>query len=239
MDKKISLSVLVPFLNEEDCIFDSVNRLIDTNLFKEIILIDNGSTDQSRIKVNDLVENFKNIKLIEAFEEKGKGYCVQKGINYISSTHVIVHDADLEYFPDDINAMFSYIYEHPNELILGSRTIGDKKRNNKYFHTKLFNQFFSLFFSILNFYKVSDISSCYQINSLKKLRKMKLKENGFALEVEILSKNLKMNYKIIEVPINYEGRTYEEGKKIKIKDAISIFFKIMAYSKLNFLSDRF
>ena len=167
MDKKFSLSVLVPFLNEEDCIFESVNRLIDTNLFKEIILIDNGSTDQSRTKINDLVENFNNIKLIEAFEEKGKGYCVKKGINFISSTHVIVHDADLEYFPDDIATMFSYITEHPNNLILGSRTIGDKKRKNKYFHTKLFNKFFSLFFSILNFYKVSDISSCYQINSLR------------------------------------------------------------------------
>ena len=67
---------------------------------------------------------------------------------------------------------------------------------------------------------------------------MKLKENGFAIEVEILSKNLRMNYKITEVPINYEGRSYEEGKKIKTKDAISIFFKIMTYSKLNLFSDR-
>ena len=91
-----------------------------------------------------------------------------------------------------------------------------------------------MYFSILNLYRVSDISTCYQINSLIKLKEMNLNETGFALEVEILSKNLKMGHKILEVPIGYYGRTYKEGKKIKATDAFSIFYKILKYSKLNF-----
>ena len=107
-------------------------------------------------------------------------------------------------------------------------------RQNKYYYTRLFNRLFSLFFSLINFYRVTDISSCYQINKLSNLIDMELAEPGFAIEVEILSKNLRMNNKIIETPIKYKARSYSEGKKIKVYDAAIILFKILNYSRLNF-----
>ncbi len=235
MEKNFSISVIVPFFNEETTIEKSVKSLVEMNVFKEIILVDNCSTDNSKQIVDLKFVRLENVIFISACEKQGKGYCVQKGLTQATSTHVVVHDADLEYNPEDLNEMISLAIDHPDDLILGSRIIGVKNRKNKYFYTKFFNSVFSLYFSILNFYRVSDISTCYQINSLTKLKQMNLNEIGFALEVEILSKNLKMGCKILEVPIGYSGRTYKEGKKIKIVDAISIFYKILKYSKLNFL----
>ena len=234
MEKNFSISVIVPFFNEEITIEESVNSLVRLDVFKEIILVDNCSTDNSRKIVDLKFGTLENVIIISAFEKQGKGYCLQKGLTQVTSTHVVVHDADLEYNPQDLREMISLAIYHPDDLILGSRIIGKKNRINKYFYTKFFNKVFSLYFSILNIYRVSDISTCYQINSLSKLKQMNIEEIGFGIEVEILSKNIKMGYKILEVPIEYSGRTYREGKKIKILDAISIFYKILKYSKLNF-----
>ncbi len=234
MEKNFSISVIVPFFNEEITIEESVNSLVRLDVFKEIILVDNCSTDNSRKIVDLKFGTLENVIIISAFEKQGKGYCLQKGLTQVTSTHVVVHDADLEYNPQDLREMISLAIDHPDDLILGSRIIGKKNRINKYFYTKFFNKVFSLYFSILNIYRVSDISTCYQINSLSKLKQMNIEEIGFGIEVEILSKNIKMGYKILEVPIEYSGRTYREGKKIKILDAISIFYKILKYSKLNF-----
>ena len=234
MEKNYSISVIVPFFNEDNYLEESVNRLIEVGVFKEIILVDNKSTDKSNFIANSFVKSHKNIFLIKAFEKSGKGYAVSVGLKYATSTHLIIHDADLEYFPEDILDMFKLTQKYPNDLILGSRVIGDKVRQNKYYYTRLFNRLFSLFFSLINFYKVTDISSCYQINKLSNLIDMELVEPGFAIEVEILSKNLRMNNKIIETPIKYKARSYSEGKKIKVYDAAIIFFKILNYSRLNF-----
>ena len=234
METNYSISVIVPFFNEENYLEESVNRLIKVGIFKEIILVDNKSTDRSSLIANTFVKSHQNILLINAFEKSGKGYAVSVGLKYATSTHLIIHDADLEYFPEDISDMFKLTKKYPNDLILGSRVIGDKVRLNKYYYTRLFNRLFSLFFSLINLYKVTDISSCYQINKLRNLVDMELVENGFAIEVEILSKNLRMNNKIIETPIKYQARSYSEGKKIKISDAVIIFFKILKYSRLNF-----
>ena len=234
MEKNFSISVIVPFFNEESTIEKSVTSLIEINVFKEIILVDNCSTDKSKEIVDLKFGRLENVIFISACEKQGKGYCVQKGLTRATSTHAVVHDADLEYNPEDLIEMINLAIDHPDDLILGSRIVGVKNRKNKYFYTKFFNRVFSLYFSILNLYKVSDISTCYQIYSLAKLKQLNLNEIGFAIEVEILSINLKMGHKVLEVPIGYFGRTYKEGKKIKITDAISIFYKILKYSKLNF-----
>ena len=234
MDKNFSISVIVPYFNEETTVEKSVTSLLEMDVFKEIILVDNCSTDSSKEIVDLKFERFDNVISISACEKQGKGYCVQKGLAKATSTHVVVHDADLEYNPEDLRDMIGLAIAYPDDLILGSRIIGVKYRENKYFYTKFFNIVFSLYFSILNLYRVSDISTCYQINSLSKLKQMNLSEVGFAIEVEILSKNLRMGHKVLEVPIGYSGRTYKEGKKIKLTDAVSIFYKILKYSKLNF-----
>jgi hypothetical protein len=128
--------------------------------------------------------------------------------------------------------MFEVAKTSPSSLILGSRTIGLKIRKNRYKKTYFGNKVLTYFFSIVNFYKVSDIASCYWIVETDLIKKFDLKEKGFGIEVEVLSKFLNLNKEIIEIPISYSGRSYEEGKKIVFTDGLNIAYKILKYSKL-------
>ena len=234
--KDITLTAIVPIFNEEKYLLDSVTRLQKTNIFNEIILIDNCSTDTSLAIAQNLKEKDSSILVLQTKNNDGKASAVQLGLNYVKTSHVVIHDADLEYFPDDIVEMFEVAKVNPNDLILGSRVIGNKERKNIYFTTYFGNRILSIMFSFINRYKVSDISTCYQMYSLKNIQKLNLNEKGFGMELEVLSKFIKLGIEIIEVPIKYEGRSYSEGKKIKLSDALNIAFKMIKYSKLNLFS---
>lgn len=234
--KDLTLTAIVPIFNEEKYLLDSVTRLQKTNIFNEIILIDNCSTDASLAIAQNLKEKDNSILVLQTKNNDGKASAVQLGLNYVKTSHVVIHDADLEYFPDDIVEMFEMAKVNPNDLILGSRVIGNKERKNIYFTTYFGNRILSIMFSFINRYKVSDISTCYQMYSLKNIQKLNLNEKGFGMELEVLSKFIKLGIEIIEVPIKYEGRSYSEGKKIKLSDALNIAFKMIKYSKLNLFS---
>lgn len=234
--KDLTLTAIVPIFNEEKYLLDSVTRLQKTNIFNEIILIDNCSTDASLAIAQNLKEKDNSILVLQTKNNDGKASAVQLGLNYVKTSHVVIHDADLEYFPDDIVEMFEVAKVNPNDLILGSRVIGNKERKNIYFTTYFGNRILSIMFSFINRYKVSDISTCYQMYSLKNIQKLNLNEKGFGMELEVLSKFIKLGIEIIEVPIKYEGRSYSEGKKIKLSDALNIAFKMIKYSKLNLFS---
>lgn len=230
---KNNISAIVPIFNEEKYLQKSVQRLLNIKLFDQIILVDDYSSDNSKHIANELKRLHKNIECVFQNKQQGKGSAVKAGLQEVKTKYVIVHDADLEYFPVDILDMYKIALNNPGALILGSRTLFGKSRNNKYKVTFLANKYFSKLFSIVNYYNVSDIASCYWIIESKILRDFDIEEKGFALEVEVLSKYLKIGSNIIETPINYEGRLYSEGKKIKLKDGIIIFIKILRYSKLN------
>ena len=234
--KDLTLTAIVPIFNEEKYLLDSVTRLQKTNIFNEIILIDNCSTDTSLAIAQNLKEKDSSILVLQTKNNDGKASAVQLGLNFVKTSHVVIHDADLEYFPDDIVEMFEVAKVNPNDLILGSRVIGNKERKNIYFTTYFGNRILSIMFSFINRYKVSDISTCYQMYSLKNIQKLNLNEKGFGMELEVLSKFIKLGIEIIEVPIKYEGRSYSEGKKIKLSDALNIAFKMIKYSKLNLFS---
>lgn len=225
----LSLSVIVPFFNEEDCLEKSVQRLLDNNIYEEIILVNNNSTDGSSNIAKKLEKNNKNISLYKTNEKKGKGVALTHSKECIKSTHVVIHDADLEYFPEDIIKMFEVSKNYPNSMILGSRFIGEKERKNVYMRTVLANKVMSLFFSLINFYTITDVATCYKLMPTDFYKKTSLKENGFSIEIEILSKFLKYNRSVIEVPIKYEGRSYEEGKKIKTSDGFKYLFNTLKY----------
>ena len=229
--KKYNLSAIVPFYNEEKFLEASVLRLLETNIFEKIILVNDNSTDKSTEIAEMLCQKYEIINLINLKKQNGKGNAIKVALDNIQTTHLIVHDADLEYFPQDIPDMFDIAKTNPSSLILGSRTIGEKVRNNRYKITYFGNKILTYFFSIINYYKVSDIASCYWLIETDILKKLEIKEKGFAIEVEVLSKFLKTDRKIIEVPISYDGRLFSEGKKIKLKDGIKIFIKIIKYSK--------
>ena len=229
----INLSVIVPFYNEENFLEQSVNRLLENNIYEEILLIDNNSTDNSYNIAKKLSENSKNIYLYKTNKEKGKGAALSHAKELITTSHVVIHDADLEYFPEDICEMFEVSKKFSNSMILGSRFIGKKERKNIYIRTSVANKVMSVFFSIVNFYYISDVATCYKLMPTDFFKKTILKENGFSIEVELLSKFLKYNRSVKEIPIKYEGRSYSEGKKIKTSDGFKYLLNTIKYRFIN------
>tara|TARA_B100001029_G_scaffold165302_1_gene156849 strand:- start:405 stop:1097 length:693 start_codon:yes stop_codon:yes gene_type:complete len=229
----INLSVVVPFFNEEKFLDQSVNRLLENNIYEEILLIDNNSTDNSYNIAKKLSENNKNIYLYKTNKEKGKGVALSHAKELITTSHVVIHDADLEYFPEDISEMFEISKIFSNSMILGSRFIGTKERKNVYKRTFIANKVMSVFFSIINFYYISDVATCYKLMPTDFFKKTILKENGFSIEVELLSKFLKYNRSVKEIPIKYEGRSYSEGKKIKTSDGFKYLLNTIKYRFIN------
>ena len=228
-----NLAVIVPFYNEENYLQKSINRLTDSDIFDQIILVDDCSTDNSASIANKNVLKNKKMIYLKSSSNKGKGNALNLAKNIIETSHVIIHDADLEYFPDDIVEMFNCAEDNQDSLILGSRFIGNKKRANVYARTLLANKVMSSFFSFINGYQVSDVATCYKLMPTSFFKEMDIKENGFSIEIEILSKFLKYNKSVVEVPIKYEGRSYEQGKKIKTSDGFRYLFNTVKYRMSN------
>ena len=228
-----NLSVIIPFYNESKFLLDSINRVIEIDIANQIILSDDCSNDGSEKIAKKLSEEYEFITYIKSNENKGKGSALNNVKKYIKTSHVVIHDADLEYFPSDIVEMYELSKDYPEFLILGTRFKGNKKRKNVYLRTGLANRVMSLFFSLVNFYKVSDVATCYKLMPTEFFQSIPLKEQGFSIEIEILSKFLKTKNKIKEVPIKYEGRTYSEGKKIKTSDGFKYLFNTLKYRFFN------
>jgi len=228
-----NLCVIIPFYNELEFLKESVDRVLNEKIFDQIILSDDCSNDGSEIIAKRLSDENEIIEYIRSEVNSGKGDALSNAKRIINTTHVVIHDADLEYFPSDIVDMFQKSILTPKSLILGSRFIGTKERKNVYLRTILANRVMSLFFSVVNFYKVSDVATCYKLMPSEFFKKVTLKEKGFSIEIEILSKFLKYNRSIIEVPIGYHGRSYSDGKKIKTSDGFKYLFNTLRYRILN------
>jgi len=227
--KDFTLTVIVPFYNEELFLEQSVNNLINENFCDQIILVNDASTDTSVNIAQELINNYNNMSLINIESNLGKGNALKEAIKNIKTTHVAIHDADLEYYPSDLKKMAEVSKLNPENIILGSRFIGNKERKNIYFRTYSANKIMSLFFSFIFLKKVSDIATCYKLFPTEASKELNLKEKGFGVEVELTAKLLKKQLNIIECPINYSARSYEEGKKIKFKDGINYIFKTVYY----------
>ena len=225
-----SLDVIVPFFNEEDFLEESVSNLIKAKVHDHIYLVNNNSTDKSKEIALKIVERNNNITYLETSSRKGKGVGLMKAIEHINSTHTVIHDADLEYVPSDLIKMKQLSMKNPNSLIIGSRFIGDVTRDNKYKRTIFANKFLSKLFSLVHGSNISDIATCYKLIPSEDLINMNISEKGFSVEIEIISKYLKIkNSSVFEVPIGYVGRTFEEGKKISLYDGFQYLFKIFYY----------
>ena len=224
-----NLGVIVPFYNEKNTLSESIERLLAHHIFSEIILSDDNSNDGSDIIAKHYEDKNENIKYIKSFTNKGKGNALNNAKDHITTKFVVIHDADLEYFPEDLVEMFEKAKLNPQSLIIGSRFIGNKERVNIYRRTFIANKVMSLFFSFVHFCKISDIATCYKMLRTDTFKEIQLYENGFSIEIELVAKFLKKNKSIIEVPIKYEGRSYEEGKKIKPIDGMMYLINTIKY----------
>lgn len=211
---KNSLSVLVPILNEENTIKAVLIEVLKRPEVYEIIVIDDGSTDSSL----EIVKSFKNkkIKLIIHKKNFGKGAAIRSGIKFAKGKYIIIQDGDLEYYPSDYPKLLKLLEENKADFVIGNRW---SKRNKRgYFLAQLGNWYLTTLINILFGCKLADAYTCYKIGKLDLWKQLKLVSNRFEIEAEIVTKIAQNGYKIKEVPIRYNPRSFASGKKINWMD---------------------
>lgn len=209
------LSVIIPVFNEKDLIKTVIDKVLASPIEKEIIIIDDNSTDGTK----EILKTINNdlIKKIFFESNKGKGAAVREAFKYVTGDAVIIQDADLEYDPNEYIDIVSPIFEGKSNVVYGLRFLNKKMKGLKL--NILGNRFFNWFSNKCNKQDLSDANTCYIAFNSKLLNKLNLKENGFAFNPEITSEFARLNENIIEVPISYYPRTISEGKKIRFKHA--------------------
>ena len=227
-----SLTVLVPFYNEEKTLYKSVSRLLNLDIFDEIILINDSSNDESLLIAHELEKQNRNVILVSTKQNLGKGGALNYAKNLISSDFVVIHDADLEYDPRDIVNLFN-LAKKEKTMVIGSRFKGDEERKNLYFRTFYANKFFSKLFSILFNCKLTDVATCYKLMPSSFLKNQHFTQVNFNIEIELLFKYLKTGNSVLELPISYIGRSYKEGTKINTSDGISFLRYMIKLKRKN------
>lgn len=226
------LTAIVPIFNEENTVKISVENLLKVNEISQIILVDDCSTDSSLEIVSEFLKINRDILILQTPRNSGKGSAVRMALNSVNSEYVIVHDADLEYNPSDIPQLLEKAEKNKNvDVVLGSRFIGSRSRRNIYLRTYLANKFLSYLFSVINREKVTDVATCYKLIKNEIYKSIELTKNGFEYEIEVLSKALSYTQEFKEVPIEYIGRSYKDGKKIKLLDGFKYILCIFKYRK--------
>jgi len=229
----MKISIIIPVFNEEKYIINILNKVNAQKQFHdlEIIVCDDASNDRtlSLLKHNNHLYD----KIIENKKNQGKGSAIKNALEHITGEFVLIQDADLEYDPKDYNKLFGPVKELGADVVYGSRFQGSEAKRILYFINRMANYFLSFFVSILTNINFSDVETGYKLIRSNIFKSLNLTENSFAIEIEITMKLAKKKLKFYEVGISYNGRTYEEGKKIGIKDGFLALYKIFYYRFIN------
>lgn len=223
----MKISVVVPVYNEEKTILEIVEKIKKVPIDKEIIIVDDASTDSTKEKLSRIKDEM-GIKMIFKEKNEGKGSALQTGFKYVSGDIVIIQDADLEYDPTDYLKLIAPIEEGKADVVFGSRFLGYPRRVLYFWHT-IGNKILTLFSNMLNNINLTDMETCYKAFKSSLLKEITFKSKKFGFEPEFTAKVAKKNYRIYEVPISYYGRNYKEGKKITWKDGLAALFWIIYY----------
>jgi glycosyltransferase involved in cell wall biosynthesis len=227
------LSVVIPVYNEERWIREVVRRVRAVEIPKEIIIVDDCSKDNTREILKELEGD--DMRLILQERNQGKGAALRTGFRHATGDVVLVQDADLEYDPAEYPRLIQPIIEDRADVVYGSRFIGETHRVLYYWHS-VANRMLTTMSNMFTNLNLTDMETCYKVFRREVLQGITLKSNRFGFEPEITAKIAKKknpSWRVYEIPISYSGRTYEEGKKIGLKDALTAFWCILRYRYFN------
>ena len=236
--KRVSISVVIPAFNERKTIREIVRRVKATPREKEIIIVDDCSTDGTRQILREF-QNDPEIKVILQEQNGGKGTALSLGFQAATKDVVIVQDADLEYDPDDYEALLRPIDLGRADVVFGSRFLHGERRV-LYFKHSLGNRLLTLLSNLFTDLNLTDMETCYKVFKREIIQNIELQSQRFGFEPEITAKVAKLKCSVYEVPIRYYGRSYAEGKKISWRDGVAALWHIVRFSlsEAPFVKDR-
>ncbi len=231
----MKLSIIMPVYNEGKTLEKIVKRVQRVDLGKikkEIIIINDASKDNSLNVIKKLSKKYKNIKFYSHSLNQGKGAAVRTGLKYFTGNILVIQDGDLEYNPEDFRKLIKPILEGKTKIVYGSRLLGEERGFNVFSHY-IGNRILSLVTTLLYFRRITDMETCYKMMAKEVINSLKLKAKRFDFEPEITAKIIRKGYKIIEIPIIYNCRSFKEGKKITWIDGIKALYYLIKYRFTN------
>ncbi|OGW62035.1 MAG: glycosyl transferase [Nitrospirae bacterium RIFCSPLOW2_12_42_9] len=225
----MKISVVMPVFNEARTIREIIKKIEDVDLEKEIIIVDDCSTDGTRDILKALERN-PGIRVFCHEKNMGKGAALRTGFKHASGDIVIIQDADLEYNPQEYHRLIKPILDGRADVVYGSRFVTTEERRVLFFWHYLGNSFITFLSNMFTNLNLTDIETCYKVFKADVIHSITIEENRFGFEPEITAKIAKKRYHIYEIGISYSGRDYSEGKKIGWKDGIRAIWCIFKYN---------
>jgi glycosyltransferase involved in cell wall biosynthesis len=226
--------VVVPCYNEQRTILTLLKQVADSPWVREIIVVDDGSTDDTRQILADIDDSTVRVVLHE--QNRGKGAALRTGFAHATSDFVIVQDADLEYDPNEFGDLLPPMLDDKADVVFGSRFLSGRPHRVLYFWHAMGNRLLTLASNMFTGLNLTDMETCYKMFRREVIESIMIEEDRFGFEPEITAKVAKGGWRIYEVGISYSGRTYADGKKIGGRDAIRALYCIVRYSRVG---DRF
>lgn len=224
------LSVVVPAYNEENTLASVVNKLLTLEALREIVIVDDCSRDRTPQVCQELAAADPRVRFVRHAANKGKTEGLKTGFALTTGDVVIVQDADLEYDPDEIPVVIDPILSGQADVVYGSRFLVRKAARVLYFYHFLANKGLTFLSNLFTNINLTDVETGYKAFRGDIIRNMIITSSGFGFEIEVTAKVAKLKCTIYEVPISYYGRTYEQGKKIGMKDGVQALWLIVKYN---------
>jgi glycosyltransferase involved in cell wall biosynthesis len=223
-------SIVIPVYNEAATVAELIRRVRAVDVPKEIIVVDDGSTDGTRDVLKNLKSQYEDMRILLQPRNRGKGAALRLGFEHATGDYVLVQDADLEYDPAEYPVLLKPLIEGKADVVYGSRFLTTKQHRVLFFWHSVGNRLLTLISNMFTNLNLSDMETGFKVFRREVIQSIKLEQNRFGFEPEVTVKISRMRLRIYEVGISYYGRTYDEGKKIGWKDGVKALWCIVKYS---------